>query len=44
MTAPPGIYDQASFEVRFEWGLAGAKVLASVSQVLVVVDVLSFST
>ena len=44
MTAPPGVYDQASFEVRFEWGLAGAKVLASVSEVLVVVDVLSFST
>jgi 2-phosphosulfolactate phosphatase len=44
MTARPGVYDQASFEVRFEWGLAGAKVLASVSQVLVVVDVLSFST
>jgi 2-phosphosulfolactate phosphatase len=44
MTAPPGVYDQASFQVRFEWGLAGAKVLASVSQVLVVVDVLSFST
>jgi 2-phosphosulfolactate phosphatase len=30
--------------VRFEWGLAGARVLASVSEVLVVVDVLSFST
>jgi 2-phosphosulfolactate phosphatase len=44
MTAPPGVYDQAGFEVRFEWGLAGAMVLASVSEVLVVVDVLSFST
>ena len=47
MTAPPRIYDQASFEVRFEWGLAGANVLAPVSEVLVVVvvvDVLSFPT
>jgi 2-phosphosulfolactate phosphatase len=44
MTAPPGVYDQSGFEVRLEWGLAGAKVLASVSEVLVVVDVLSFST
>jgi 2-phosphosulfolactate phosphatase len=40
MTAPPGVYDQASFEVRFEWGLAGARMLAPVSEVLVV----SFST
>lgn len=44
MTARPGVYDQAGFEVRFDWGLAGASVLASVSDVLVVVDVLSFST
>ena len=44
MTARPEVYDQAGFEVRFDWGLAGAGVLASVSDVLVVVDVLSFST
>jgi 2-phosphosulfolactate phosphatase len=44
LTPRPGVYDQAGFEVRFEWGLAGARVLAAVSQVLVVVDVLSFST
>jgi 2-phosphosulfolactate phosphatase len=42
--ARPGVYDQAGFDVRFDWGLAGARVLASVSDVLVVVDVLSFST
>jgi 2-phosphosulfolactate phosphatase len=41
---PFGSAPDASVDVRFEWGLAGAKVLASVSEVLVVVDVLSFST
>ena len=44
MTAAPGVGDQAGFAVRFEWGLAGTRVLAPVSEVLVVVDVLSFST
>jgi 2-phosphosulfolactate phosphatase len=44
VTAASGVYDQAGFAVRFEWGLVGARVLASVSEVLVVVDVLSFST
>jgi 2-phosphosulfolactate phosphatase len=44
VTAAPGVYDQTGFAVRFEWGLVGARVLASVSEVLVVVDVLSFST
>lgn len=32
------------YDVRFEWGLAGAAALASSSSCLVVVDVLSFST
>ena len=40
MTAAPGVHDQAGFAVRFEWGLVGARVLASESEVLVVVDVL----
>jgi hypothetical protein len=44
MTPRSGACDQIGFEVRFDWGLAGAKLLAAVSQVLVVVDVLSFST
>ena len=44
MTARPGTCDQAGFDVRFDWDLTGANVLAPVSDVLVVVDVLSFST
>src|SRR5438552_101437 len=35
---------QGGFDRRFEWGLAGARRLAQVVEVLVVVDVLSFST
>jgi 2-phosphosulfolactate phosphatase len=35
---------QVSYDVRFEWGLAGAEALAPSSSCLVVVDVLSFST
>jgi 2-phosphosulfolactate phosphatase len=36
--------DQAAYEARFEWGLAGAMALAAVCEVLVVVDVLRFTT
>jgi 2-phosphosulfolactate phosphatase len=35
---------QVSYDVRFEWGPAGAAALAPSSMCLVVVDVLSFST
>ena len=35
---------QAPAGVRFEWGAAGAGLLAEACPVLVVVDVLSFST
>jgi 2-phosphosulfolactate phosphatase len=35
---------QVSYDVRFEWGPAGAAALAPSSSCLVVVDVLSFST
>src|SRR5512142_1623897 len=35
---------QVSYNVRFEWGAAGAAALAPSSMCLVVVDVLSFST
>jgi 2-phosphosulfolactate phosphatase len=36
--------DQSGYTVRFGWGLSAAAVLAPVSDVMVVVDVLSFST
>src|SRR5690349_19057176 len=36
--------DQAEFDVRFEWGLSGLQELAPVSDVVVIVDVLSFTT
>ena len=37
-------FDQADFEVRCEWGKQGVLQLAPVSDVIIVVDVLSFST
>jgi 2-phosphosulfolactate phosphatase len=39
-----GIFDQAEFEVRFEWGLAGLQSLAPISDTVIIVDVLSFTT
>ncbi len=35
---------QSEYEIRFEWGLEGAKRLSSEVDIAVVVDVLSFST
>jgi 2-phosphosulfolactate phosphatase len=38
------VHSQGGFDRRFEWGLAGMRQLASVVEVVVVVDVLSFTT
>jgi 2-phosphosulfolactate phosphatase len=37
-------WDQAEYDLRCEWGLPGVKALAPISDVLIVVDVLVFST
>lgn len=37
-------YDQAEFDVRCEWGLKAVEALAPISDVIVIVDILSFST
>lgn len=38
------IYDQAEFAVRCEWGMPGVEHLAPISDVVIIVDVLSFCT
>ncbi|NJR59189.1 MAG: hypothetical protein HC769_10250 [Cyanobacteria bacterium CRU_2_1] len=38
------IFDQSEFDIRCEWGKPGIEQLAPVSRVIVIVDVLSFST
>lgn len=38
------IYDQAEFDLRSEWGAKGVSQLAPISDVIVIVDILSFST
>ncbi len=36
--------DQSSFQIRFEWGLSGVRLVGGASSILIIVDVLSFST
>jgi 2-phosphosulfolactate phosphatase len=38
------IFHQSEFDVRCEWGLQGAVQLASISDVVIIVDVLSFTS
>lgn len=38
------IYDQSGFDARFDWGAHGASELGRTSRVLIVVDLMSFST
>lgn len=37
-------YDQSDFDVRFEWGLSGVRLVGGAECVTIIVDVLSFST
>jgi 2-phosphosulfolactate phosphatase len=37
-------YDQAEFDIRFEWGEQGVAKLAPLSDLVIIVDVLSFTT
>ena len=37
-------FDQREVDIRFEWGLSGLQALAPVSDVMIIVDVLSFTT
>jgi 2-phosphosulfolactate phosphatase len=38
------IYDQAEFDISCEWGNNGAYQLAPISNIIIIVDILSFST
>lgn len=39
-----GVFDQSDFDIRFGWGLTALEHLAPISDVVIIVDVLSFST
>lgn len=38
------IYSQQEFDIRLEWGLRGVEELAPISDIIIIVDILSFST
>jgi 2-phosphosulfolactate phosphatase len=38
------VFQQTGFTARFEWGVEGVRVLAPVSDLVVIIDVLSFTT
>jgi 2-phosphosulfolactate phosphatase len=38
------IYNQQEFDIRMEWGLKGVEELSPISDVIIIVDILSFST
>ncbi|HMS34026.1 MAG TPA: 2-phosphosulfolactate phosphatase [Ignavibacteria bacterium] len=38
------IYDQKEYDIRSEWGINGIETLARVSDVIIIADILSFST
>lgn len=37
-------YNQSTFDIRCEWGVKGVEQLAPISDVVIIVDILSFST
>ena len=37
-------FDQHEYDIRFEWGLMGLQTLAPISDVIIIVDVLSFTS
>jgi 2-phosphosulfolactate phosphatase len=37
-------FDQAEYDLRFDWGLSGLTALREASDAIVIFDVLSFST
>ncbi|SFS61818.1 2-phosphosulfolactate phosphatase [Paenibacillus sp. BC26] len=38
------VYQQTNYTARFEWGIEGVRALAPVSDLIVIIDVLSFTT
>jgi 2-phosphosulfolactate phosphatase len=38
------IYNQFEFDIRLEWGIKGVELLSPISDVIIIVDILSFST
>ncbi len=38
------IFDQKEYDIRLEWGIPGVERLSPISDVIIIVDILSFST